>query len=269
MTENSPFSAKPKRLGRPKGNRNKLAQRYFEDLYHAWEEQGESVIARAMFQDPVAVLGIIGRLMPQKLEITTPTDGMSDERLAEMLDMAERMAALKAGVVIDGSAMVVHGDAGVPLRLEEGAGQVAGAKGLPLQRGAADENGIAINGFEGRGGGPVGRMGGVGINTPHTQSGHTSFSDDGFSAKQPESYNGLEAHSQKATEALEISGDPPPRKHNGLEAWYAETYKPPKEAEQNVQAPPHPVGRPVPLADTVVEARNVAKLSDIDPEDLF
>jgi len=266
MTENSPFSAKPKRLGRPKGNRNKLAQRYFEDLYHAWEEQGESVIARAMFQDPVAVLGIIGRLMPQKLEITTPTDGMSDERLAEMLDLAERMAALKAGVVIDGSAMVVHGDAGVPLRLEEGiSSDDSPAGAVPLQRGAADENGIAINGFEGRGGGPDARMGGVGINTPHTQSG-----PDGFSADQPpKQHNGLEPHSQKATEAAEIPSDPPPKKHNGLEAWYAETYKPPKEAEQIVQAPPHPVGRPVPLADTVVEARNIAKLSDIDPEDLF
>ena len=249
MIGNSPFDPKKPRPPRPKGNRNKLAQRYFEDLYHAWEEQGESVIARAMFQDPVAVLGIIGRLMPQKLEITTPTDGMSDERLAEMLEMAERMAALKAGVVIDGSAMVVHGDAGVPLRLE----------------GAPDENGGSAVALDEGGGGPVGRMGGVGINTPHTQSG-----PDGFSADQPpKQHNGLEPHSQKATEAAEIPSDPPPKKHNGLEAWYAETYKPPKEAEQIVQAPPHPVGRPVPLADTVVEARNIAKLSDIDPEDLF
>lgn len=155
MTQNSPFSANPRPKGRPKGNRAKLAQRYFEDLYHAWEEQGESVIARAMFQDPVAVLGIIGRLMPQKLEITTPTDGMSDERLAEMLDMAERMAALKAGVTIDGSAMVVDGDA-APAALP--------GPDAPLP----DENGDSGVALQTPGEGALCREGGAGINIQPT-----------------------------------------------------------------------------------------------------
>src|SRR5688572_377158 len=84
-----------------RGSRNKLAERYFADMYAAWEEQGPSVIARAMFHDPVAVLGIIARLMPQKIEVTTPTDGMSDERLADLIELAERMQALRAGVRTD------------------------------------------------------------------------------------------------------------------------------------------------------------------------
>lgn len=40
-------------------------------------------------------VSMVARLMPQKIEVSHPTDGMSDERLAELLDMAERMAALR------------------------------------------------------------------------------------------------------------------------------------------------------------------------------
>lgn len=89
-------AAKPKRLGRRNGSRSKLATKFFEDFYEAWEEQGYSALMRAAFHDPVAFVSIAARLMPQKIEVTHPTDGMTDERLAEMLELAERMAGLKA-----------------------------------------------------------------------------------------------------------------------------------------------------------------------------
>lgn len=118
-TYRDPFTAddpRANRKGRSKGSRAKLAQRFFEDTYAAWEEQGPSVLARAAFHDPVAFANMVARLMPQKIEVSTPTDGMSDERLAEMLDLAERMARLRAGEgakVIEGSAVTVAD----PLRL--------------------------------------------------------------------------------------------------------------------------------------------------------
>jgi hypothetical protein len=56
--------------------------------------------------------------MPQKLEITTPTDGLSDDRIEALITLAERMAALKAGVspsmTIDGPARLIEGEGGSP-----------------------------------------------------------------------------------------------------------------------------------------------------------
>jgi hypothetical protein len=46
-TYKDPFKpAAPQR--RKTGSRAKLAKRFFEDIYAAWEEQGESVIARVL-----------------------------------------------------------------------------------------------------------------------------------------------------------------------------------------------------------------------------
>ena len=138
------------RRGRKTGSRAKLAQRFFEDTYAAWEEQGPSVLARAAFHDPVAFANMVARLMPQKIEVSTPTDGMSDERLAELLDFAERMAGLKAE-----QAKVRQGEV------------IEAALPSPAHK-LADENGSAADCLEGRGGGPLVRMGGGGENTSST-----------------------------------------------------------------------------------------------------
>jgi len=132
------------------GSRAKLAKKFFEDTYAAWEEQGESALARAAFHDPMGFVSMVARLMPQKIEVSTPTDGMSDERLAEMLDMAERMARLRAG---DGAKVI------------EGVQPVAT---LPSAHEPADENGLHTVAAEEGGGGPLGLGGARGVNTPHT-----------------------------------------------------------------------------------------------------
>lgn len=158
---------------RKTGSRAKLAKRFFEDVYAAWEEQGESVIARAFFHDPVASMQMVARLMPQKIEISTPTDGMSDERLAEMLEYAERMAGLRAEAarVIQGDALASPGPAALP---------------SPPHK-LADENGSAADCLEGRGGGPQGEMGVGGENTPSTIAAERAETAD-----TPERHNTLE-----------------------------------------------------------------------------
>ena len=134
------------------GSRAKLAKRFFEDTYAAWEEQGESALARAAFHDPMGFVAMVARLMPQKIEVSTPTDGMSDERLAEMLDMAERMARLRAG----NGATVIEGSTAVAA--------------LPPAHGLADENGPQRLHAEEGGGGPDRAHLLGGVNTPHTLS---------------------------------------------------------------------------------------------------
>lgn len=148
-----PFSRTNQPPGRPKGrtgSRAKLAKRFFEDTYAAWEEQGPSVLARAAFHDPVAFANMVARLMPQKIEVSTPTDGMSDERLAELLDFAERMAGLKAE-----QAKVLQGDV------------IAATLPSPAHK-LADENGLCADSPAEGGGGPLCKMGGGGENTSST-----------------------------------------------------------------------------------------------------
>lgn len=104
--------------GRPKGSRQAVATRFFNDLHALWQEQGEAVLRRAAFEKPMEFASMVAKLMPQKLEITTPTDGLSDDRFASLIDLAERMAMLKAGVppsmTIEGQAVLLEGEGGSP-----------------------------------------------------------------------------------------------------------------------------------------------------------
>ncbi len=83
------------RRGRKVGSRVKLGEKFFTALQADFEEHGIEAIARMRFLRPDVYVSVIAKLMPQKIEISTPTDGMTDERLAELLDFAERMAGLK------------------------------------------------------------------------------------------------------------------------------------------------------------------------------
>lgn len=166
---------------RKTGSRAKLAKRFFEDIYAAWEEQGESVIARAFFHDPVASMQMVARLMPQKIEISTPTDGMSDERLAEMLEYAERMAGLRAEAakVLQGDALASPGPAALP-------SPPHAVPAMPAHK-LADENADLPDAPERGAGGRCGEMGVGGENTPSTIAAERAKSAD-----TPQQYNTLE-----------------------------------------------------------------------------
>ena len=165
---------------RKTGSRAKLAKRFFEDVYAAWEEQGESVIARAFFHDPVASMQMVARLMPQKIEISTPTDGMSDERLAEMLEYAERMAGLRAEAAKVLQGQVIEGDAAALPSPPHA------VPAMPAHK-LADENADLPDAPERGAGGRCGEMGVGGENTPSTIAAERAKSAD-----TPQQYNTLE-----------------------------------------------------------------------------
>lgn len=76
-------------------DRRVLAEVFFLDLYSEWEKHGDTAIKRAFFHDPVAATQLIAKLMPQAIEVAPNTEGMSDERLAELLEYAHKMAEAK------------------------------------------------------------------------------------------------------------------------------------------------------------------------------
>lgn len=98
-TPNSHFDTSPdaqsQRGKRRRGSRAKLAEKAIGDLCAVWDEQGIAAVRRMAFHDPSKFVQVVAGLMPQKLEITYPTDGLSDERLADLIALAERMAALR------------------------------------------------------------------------------------------------------------------------------------------------------------------------------
>lgn len=114
----NPFLPGNKLGGRKPGSRQAVATRFFNDLHDLWKEQGEAVLRRAAFEKPMEFASMVAKLMPQKLEITTPTDGLSDDRIEALIALAERMAALKAGVspsmTIEGTAVLLEGEGGSP-----------------------------------------------------------------------------------------------------------------------------------------------------------
>lgn len=79
--------------GRRGGTRVRLSQKFFEALSADFEEHGVEAIARMRFLRPDVYVSVIAKLMPQKIEISTPTDGLTDERLEQLLSYAEARVA--------------------------------------------------------------------------------------------------------------------------------------------------------------------------------
>jgi hypothetical protein len=102
-----------------KGNRNRLAQRFFSDLNGIWDEQGEATLRRAFFHDPVRIVQTMASLMPQRIEHASE-QAMSDERYAELLDAVH--AAIQAKRAqgapppsVSGDATAIEGGGGPPV----------------------------------------------------------------------------------------------------------------------------------------------------------
>lgn len=81
----------PSQIGR-RGNRAKLAEKALNDLCQVWDEQGIEAVRRMAFHDPSGFVKTVAGLLPQKIEHTFPTDGLSDDRLADLLQIADEMA---------------------------------------------------------------------------------------------------------------------------------------------------------------------------------
>ena len=52
--------------GRPKGERNRLAESFFQDLNEVWQKRGRTALEKLIEQDPVTFARLIGSLMPKQ-----------------------------------------------------------------------------------------------------------------------------------------------------------------------------------------------------------
>ena len=94
--------------GRPMGSRQKLTEKFIDDLANHYEREGHKAIARVLEENPVAYLQIICRLLPKDISLTVSNDLSSSlppdqlKRIAEawMLSQHEDDALEGESVVI-------------------------------------------------------------------------------------------------------------------------------------------------------------------------
>ena len=74
-------SGNPK--GRPRGSRNKLSEKFFQDLCDAWQAFGKPALETMAMLYPVEFVRLVASLMPRELEATTTPvmERMSDAQL--------------------------------------------------------------------------------------------------------------------------------------------------------------------------------------------
>ena len=57
-------------LGRPKGSRDKLSEKFYREIAEDWVEHGADVIRAVREQQPATYLQVVSRLMPSSHELS-------------------------------------------------------------------------------------------------------------------------------------------------------------------------------------------------------
>lgn len=78
--------------GRPKGSRNKLSQKFLDDLYKDWRRHGNDVLKSVRFQCPEVYLKIVSGLIPKDLsEVEEANREFNDEKRNEFFSELARL----------------------------------------------------------------------------------------------------------------------------------------------------------------------------------
>ncbi len=75
--------------GRPKGSRNKLGEEFLQDMLHAWQTQGQEVIARVIEERPQDFMKVVASLLPRdvNLNVNSMEEVTDDELLRRIRDL--------------------------------------------------------------------------------------------------------------------------------------------------------------------------------------
>lgn len=86
--------------GRPKGSRNKLAERFIDDLYAEWGTHGREAITAMREEKPGDFVKVVAGVIPKEMNLRVGEfDDMSDDELArELASISAQLANLTASV---------------------------------------------------------------------------------------------------------------------------------------------------------------------------
>ena len=54
-------------MGRPKGSKNKISEKFLENLYENWERHGVNALDKAAESDPMQYVKMVASLVPREL----------------------------------------------------------------------------------------------------------------------------------------------------------------------------------------------------------
>ena len=87
-------------IGRPMGSRNKLEERFLEELLTSWEAQGPAALQEARLKDPVAYVRMVASLMPRKADPEPSLADITRDQLRVAIGQRDEEAGV-LGIVLD------------------------------------------------------------------------------------------------------------------------------------------------------------------------
>ena len=109
-------SYKPGQSGNPKGrimgSRQKLTEKFIDDLAGHYEREGHKAIERVLDENPVAYLQIVCRLLPKDISLTVSNDMSTSLPPDQLKRIAEAwMISQQEDDVLEGESVVVSSEA--------------------------------------------------------------------------------------------------------------------------------------------------------------
>jgi hypothetical protein len=94
------FSAKrqPETKGRPTGLRDRISTAFLTGLADDFEKNGIAAIEAVRKNDPSSYLRVVASLQPKEIELKRPLEGVTDDKLAEAIDMLADVIRAQAPV---------------------------------------------------------------------------------------------------------------------------------------------------------------------------
>ncbi len=101
--------------GRPRGARNKLTERFLEDVHAAWQEHGETALKTLAENDPGKLATIVAGLVPKDVYVNVGLGDQLSAMLEAMQEMQETPPEVVNGEAVEILETVSDGDAMVTL----------------------------------------------------------------------------------------------------------------------------------------------------------
>jgi hypothetical protein len=81
-----------------KAEQTKLTAKFTNDIRALWEEQGQSIMRRAAFADPLGTMKVIASMLPKQIDVTTTNvEEIDNDKLDRLIGAVDDILAGRLG----------------------------------------------------------------------------------------------------------------------------------------------------------------------------
>ena len=92
----APSQAEAKRQAKSEGIL--LTSKFTKDIRELWEEQGQSIMRRAAFADPLGTMKVIASMLPKQIDVTqTQVEEIDNDKLDRLIDAVDGILGGRLG----------------------------------------------------------------------------------------------------------------------------------------------------------------------------